>query len=133
MCKFSRQQVTQQESNLLGGNRLVSSSNGTGVDGTTGVLVHGLDDTLGLQLAQSLAGNAAVDLQAVNHGGGGDDLGDGDLLHHLLGGGLVQEDGVVGLLLGLSLGPLLFLALASGGAARFVTSLKRVGLAIVLE
>lgn len=90
------------------------------------MLVHSLDDTLGLQVAQSTAGNAAVDLQTVNHGGGGDELGGGDLLHHLFGGGLVQVDGVVGLFLGLSLGPLLFLAFASGGAARFVTSLHHV-------
>ena len=70
---------------------------------------HGLDQTLLLQVQKSAASNRAVNLQAVNKDGRGDELVGRDLLDHLVISSLVHVDGVVGLFLGLSLGPLLLL------------------------
>jgi hypothetical protein len=54
----------------------------------------------------------------VNHDTNGDELVSGDLLHDLVVGGLVEDDSVVRLILGLSLGPFLLLGLASRGRGR---------------
>lgn len=59
------------------------------------------------ELADSSAGKGAVDAETVNKDGGRDQLVGGDLLHQLVVGGLVEDDGVVGLVLNLSLGPFL--------------------------
>ena len=67
----------------------------------------GDDDTLGSQLADSETGKGAADAETVNQDGGGDQLVGGDLLHELVVGGLVEDDGVVGLILNLTLGPFL--------------------------
>ena len=74
--------------------------------------MNALDHSLGLQFGQSLAGSATVDLKTVHKNGDGDELVSGDFLHHLVHGGLVDGDGVVGLLLNLSLRPLLHEVLA---------------------
>lgn len=72
-----------------------------------------LDQTLGFQILQSLTGDGAVDAQAINQNTDSDELVSGDFLHHLVVGGLVHEDGVFSLLLGLSLRPLLLLSFST--------------------
>lgn len=69
----------------------------------------GDDDTLVSELADGSAGKGAVDAETVNENRGGDELVGGNLLHQLVVGGLVEDDGVVGLILNLSLGPLLLI------------------------
>lgn len=73
------------------------------------------DETALLELLDGGTGKRAVDAHAVNKVGGGDEAGGGDLLHDLIEGGLVEDDGVVGLVLDLSLGPLLLGFLTDGG------------------
>lgn len=97
---------------------------------------HDLPDlTLLLQLGQRLPSEAAVDLEAVNQGSDRDQAVGLDILVELLLGGLVEDNGVVGLVLDcsnpsdrvrfpfpqnqraqrtLALGPLLLLLLAAG-------------------
>lgn len=58
-----------------------------------------LDQTLLLQVGQGLAGQAAVDLETVNQGRDGNQAVGLDILVELLGGGLVEDDGVLGLVL----------------------------------
>jgi hypothetical protein len=58
-----------------------------------------LDLALLLKVIQSLAGEAAVDLQTVDEGGHGDQTVGLDILVELLRGGLVEDDGVLGLVL----------------------------------
>lgn len=58
-----------------------------------------LDQTLLLKFLEGLAGQAAVDLQTVDKGGNGDETVGLDILVQPLGGGLVEDDGVVGLVL----------------------------------
>lgn len=58
-----------------------------------------LDLTLLLEVSEGLASQAAVDLQAVDKGGNGDEAVGLDILVELLGGGLVEDDGVLGLVL----------------------------------
>jgi hypothetical protein len=58
-----------------------------------------LDLALLLEVIQSLAGQAAVDLETVDQGGNGDETVGLDVLVELLGSGLVEDDGVVGLVL----------------------------------
>ena len=72
------------------------------------------DQTLRLHLIQQAAGQGAVDAMTVNHHTNGDQFVSRDFLHDLVVGGLVNDDGVLGLLLGLSLRPLLLLGLSSG-------------------
>lgn len=93
-------------------NLLSSGSGGTSVDLKGGMMADLLDQTLSLKVKESLAGAGAVDLQAVDEDGSSDELVGGDLLEHLSVSLLVHDGGVVGLLLGLTLGPLLLLALA---------------------
>lgn len=59
----------------------------------------GLDLSLLLQVLQALASQRAIDLQSVDQGGDGDETVGLDVLVELLGGGLVENDGVLGLVL----------------------------------
>lgn len=74
---------------------------------------NGLDHALLLEIGQALAGKRAVDLHAVDEGSDGDEAVGLDILEELLRGLLVEEDGVLGLVLDLALGPLLLLLLSS--------------------
>ena len=67
---------------------------------------HRLDQALLLQLLQALAGERAVDLQAIDESGDGDETVRLDILVELVGSGLVEQDGVLCLVLDLALGPL---------------------------
>lgn len=58
-----------------------------------------LDLTLLFEVGEGLAGQAAVDLQTVDEGSDGDEAVGLDILVELLGGGLVEDDGVLGLVL----------------------------------
>lgn len=58
-----------------------------------------LDLALLLEVGESLTGKASVDLQTVDQGGDGDQTVRLDVLVELLGGGLVEDNGVVGLVL----------------------------------
>lgn len=74
---------------------------------------NGLDDALLLEVGKGLAGQGAVDLHAVDECGNGNQAVGLDILVELLRGGLVEDDGVLGLVLDLALGPLLLLLLSS--------------------
>ena len=69
------------------------------------MLNNGLDDALLLEVLDALPCQRAVDLHAVDEGGNGDETVGLDILVELLGGGLVEDDGVLGLVLDLALGP----------------------------
>lgn len=69
------------------------------VDVQLGVANNLLDLTLLLEVVQSLARKAAVDLQTVDQRGHGDQAVGLDILVELLGGGLVEDDGVLSLVL----------------------------------
>lgn len=58
-----------------------------------------LDLTLLLEVRESLPGQAAVDLETVDQSRNSDETVGLDVLVELLGSGLVQDDGVVGLVL----------------------------------
>jgi hypothetical protein len=58
-----------------------------------------LDLAVILKLLESLAGQAAVDLETVDKGGNGDQTEVLDVLLETLGGLLLEDDGVVGLVL----------------------------------
>lgn len=73
----------------------------------------GLDHALLLEVADALAGERAVDLHAVDEDGDGDEAVGLDILVELLRGALVEDDGVLGLVLDLALRPLLLLLLSS--------------------
>lgn len=75
------------------------------VDLHLAVLNDGLDDALLLEVGQALAGQGAVDLETVDQDGNGHQAVGLDILVELVGGGLVEDDGVLGLVLDLSLGP----------------------------
>lgn len=68
-----------------------------------------LDLSLLLEISEGFAGQAAVDLQTVDKGGNGDEAVGLDFLLESLGGLLLKDDGVLGLVLDLALGPLLLL------------------------
>ena len=74
---------------------------------------HRLDHALLLEVGDALAGQGTVDLHAVDENSDGDEAVGLDILVELLRGGLVEEDGVLGLVLDLALGPLLLLLLSS--------------------
>lgn len=74
---------------------------------------HRLDHALLLEVGDALAGERAVDLHTVDEGSDGDEAVGLDILVELLRGGLVEQDGVLGLVLDLALRPLLLLLLAS--------------------
>lgn len=73
----------------------------------------GLDQALLLEVGDALAGQGAVNLHAVDENSDGDQAVRLDILVELLGGGLVQDNGVLGLVLDLALRPLLLLLLSS--------------------
>lgn len=58
-----------------------------------------LDLTLLLEVGEGLAGKRTVDLETVDQSGDGDQAVRLDVLVELLRGGLVEDDGVVGLVL----------------------------------
>ena len=63
----------------------------------------GLDDTLLLEVGNALAGERAVDLETVDEGGNGDEAVGLNVLVELVRSGLVEQDGVLGLVLDLAL------------------------------
>ena len=58
-----------------------------------------LDGTLLLEIGKGLAGERTVDLETVDKGGDGDEAVGLDILVKLVRGGLVEDDGVLGLVL----------------------------------
>lgn len=95
-------------SSLLGGLLdLLLNASGAGVDPLGTVGGNGDNETLSSQLADSETGKGTVDAETVDQDGGRNQLVGGDLLHELVVGGLVENDGVVGLVLDLTLGPFL--------------------------
>merc|ERR1719458_785724 len=84
-----------------------------GVDHLGAVSDHLLDQALLHQLNQSTCGEGATHLQPLGNDGGGDELVGWDLLVQLVIGALVEQNQVVQLVPGLSLGPLLLLGLAT--------------------
>lgn len=77
-----------------------------------------LDQTLSFQFDQSTTSDGTVDAQAIDQDTNGDELVGGDFLQHLVVGGLVHDDSVVTLFLGLSLRPLLLLCLSTRNSLR---------------
>ena len=77
-----------------------------------------LDGTLGLEVVQGLACERAVDLQAIDEDGDGDQTVGLDILVETLLEGLVEDDGVDGLVLHCSRKSTLALGLFRGGFAR---------------
>ena len=69
------------------------------------------DETLSCEVLDGGSGERSVDLETVDEDRGGDELVSGHFLEELVVGSLVKGDGVVGLVLDLSLGPLLLRAL----------------------
>lgn len=69
------------------------------VDVQAAVANNLLDLTVGLEVGEGLAGKAAVDLETVDEGGDGDQTVGLNILVELLGSGLVEDDGVLGLVL----------------------------------
>lgn len=74
-----------------------------------------LDLAGSLEVLEALAGQGAVDLQSVDEGGNGDETVRADILGELVGGALVEKDGVLGLVLDCEGG--LELAIVALGAA----------------
>ena len=60
---------------------------------------HLLDLSLLLQIIQRLPCKATIDLQSINEGGDCDEAVGLDVLVEFVGGGFVEDDGVVGLVL----------------------------------
>jgi hypothetical protein len=60
---------------------------------------NGLDLSLLLKVLEALAGQGAVDLESVDEGGNGDETVGLDVLVQLVGSGLVEDDGVLRLVL----------------------------------
>ena len=69
------------------------------VDAAPAVTDDLLDLTLLLEISQSPPCQRTVDLQSVHEGGNGDEAVRLDILVELVGSGLVEDDGVVGLVL----------------------------------
>lgn len=69
------------------------------VDAQAGVTDDLLDLAVSLKVVESLAGKAAVDLETIDKGGDGDQTVGLDILLKLVVGGLVENDGVLGLVL----------------------------------
>lgn len=59
----------------------------------------GLDLSLLLEVLEALAGQGAVDLESVDEGGNGDETVGLDVLVQLVGSGLVEDNGVLRLVL----------------------------------
>ena len=69
------------------------------------MLNNGLDQALLLEVRDAPPREGAVDLHAVDEGGDGHEPVGLDILVELVGGGLVEDDGVLGLVLDLALRP----------------------------
>lgn len=69
------------------------------VDAELGVTDNLLDLTVGLEVGKRLSCERAVDLQTIDKGGNGDEAVGLDILLELVVGGLVENDGVLGLVL----------------------------------
>lgn len=69
------------------------------VDAQAGVTDDLLDLAVSLKVVESLAGKAAVDLETIDKGGDSDQTVGLDILLKLVVGGLVENDGVLGLVL----------------------------------
>jgi hypothetical protein len=69
------------------------------VDVQAAVANNLLDQALLLEVVEGPASQAAVDLETVNEGSDGDQAVGLDILVELLGSGLVEDDGVLGLVL----------------------------------
>lgn len=69
------------------------------VDAHAGVTNDLLDLAVSLKVVESLAGKAAVDLETIDKGGDSDQTVGLDILLKLVVGGLVENDGVLGLVL----------------------------------
>lgn len=69
------------------------------VDAELGVTDNLLDLTVGLEVGKRFPCERAVDLQAIDEGGNGDEAVGLDILLELVVGGLVENDGVLGLVL----------------------------------
>ena len=78
-----------------------------------------LDEVLLLEVVDELAGEGTVDFETFNDDGDGDELPCRDFLHGTVVCRLVEDDGVDGLVLDLSLGPLLLLGCLSDAARCF--------------
>lgn len=73
-------------------------------------MVHNrLDQAILLQMPDSDTGQRAIDFQTLDEDALADEFEGGDFLHDTVKGGLVEADGVLGLILDLALGPLLLL------------------------
>lgn len=83
------------------------SGGGARVDSLSRVENDRLDEALVVQIAERLAGKAAVDLQALADARDRDELAGRDLSQQLLIASGVKVDSVLGLFLDLTLGPLL--------------------------
>ena len=82
-----------------------SDSGGHTVDLHLAMSDDRLDHALLLEVGQALTSERTVDLHSVDEGGDGDETVRLHILVELLGSGLVEDDGVLGLVLDLSLGP----------------------------
>lgn len=78
---------------------------GRTVDLHLAVLDDGLDEALLLEVLEALPRERTVDLHAVDEGGDGHEPVGLDILVEPLRSGLVEDDGVLGLVLDLALGP----------------------------
>lgn len=78
---------------------MCSSSSGHTVDAQRAVPDNLLDNSLLLQVGQTPAGNGSVDLHSVDENSDGDQTVCLDILIELVGSGLVEDDGVLGLVL----------------------------------
>merc|ERR1719447_1071520 len=104
---------------------LVVRSVWPGVDHLRTVSDNLLDLTLLLEFDESLPGQGSPDLQSLGDDGRSDEFVGGHLLQQLVVGGLVEEDQVIQLVPGLSLGPLLLLGLAAASSRLLLGGLGR--------
>lgn len=88
----------------------------------------GLDDTLRLQIPKSNAGQGTVDLETVHKNRHGYQLVGSGLLEDSVVQRLVKDDVVLGLVLDLSLGPLLLRLLASRHSGGGLSGLRLLNL-----
>jgi hypothetical protein len=89
---------------------LLGLSGGSGVDHLTSVLADATNGTFFFQMSDSGTSQRTVDAETINQDSGGDELVGWGFLDELIEDSLVENDGVVGLILDLSLGPLLLLS-----------------------
>ena len=77
-----------------------------------------LDLTVGLEVSERFPCERAVDLQTIDESGNGDEAVGLDILLELVVGGLVENDGVLGLVLDCGLCQWRFFIMESGECAR---------------